>query len=134
KERGWTPARPPLAPVAPPPGAQTTDVAAAAPVGLPANGAPASAVAAGSRESIAVPVLMYHHIGSWPSPYSVSAANFAAQLTWLQANGYQAVTVRQLVAALSGPAVLPAKPVAISIDDGYDDAATTARDLLKQFH
>lgn len=134
KAQGWAPDKPPLAPVPAPPGAQMGDAVSPPLTGASVNAAAEAITLPGARASIALPVLMYHHIGSWPSPYSVSAANFAAQLAWLQANGYQAVTLRQVVAAFSGPVALPAKPVAISIDDGYDDAATTARDLLKQFH
>ncbi len=38
-------------------------------------------------------------------------------LKWLKDNGYQSVNYRQLTQAINGEAILPAKPVIISIDD-----------------
>ncbi|GEM_PF-571714 len=141
--RGWTPKAPPLAPVPSPPAAQqVTDSAGGS---LPAVSlvtgttgimgvAIPPALQPGGLGHLAIPVLMYHHIGSWPSPYSVSTANFTAQLDWLQANGYHAATLQQVYAAFYGPTPLPTKPVVISIDDGYPDAATNARQVLLQRH
>jgi hypothetical protein len=101
------------------PGALSAAFAAPTTGGTPSG---ASTVPARSQPGglgrLDLPVLMYHHIGSWPSPYSVATSNFTAQLDWLQANGYHAVTLHQVFAALFGPAPLPAKPVVISIDDG----------------
>jgi peptidoglycan/xylan/chitin deacetylase (PgdA/CDA1 family) len=141
--RGWKPTAAPLAPVSAPAGAQ--QMTAGNPGSLPGQSfATASAsfspgvipatVQPGGRGHLVLPVLMYHHVGPWPSPYSVSTANFTAQLDWLQANGYQAISLHQLYAGLFGPAPLPAKPVVISIDDGYPDAATNARQILLQHH
>lgn len=140
---GWHDNLPPLAPVPEPPQAAadsaprlTSDAGPAA--SDPTTGAAtivssgiASRTPVGGLGHIEAPVLAYHHISAWPSPYSVSTQNFAAQLTWLASNGYHSVTLRQLFAALYAPATLPAKPVVITIDDGYDDAATNARQLLK---
>lgn len=141
--RGWTPTAAPLAPVTAPSDAQRVAAGSPGPLPVPTVAARVSPLSAsiipasflpGGRGHLVVPVLMYHHIGSWPSQYSVSTANFQAQLAWLQANGYQAVSLHQLLAGLYGPAPLPAKPVVISIDDGYPDAAGDARQVLLQHH
>jgi peptidoglycan/xylan/chitin deacetylase (PgdA/CDA1 family) len=141
--RGWKSTAPPLAPASAPAGAQ--QVTPGGPGPLPGQSfatGPASfgpgvipaTMQPGGRGHRVLPVLMYHHIGPWPSPYSVSTASFTAQLDWLQANGYQAISLHQLYAGLFGPAPLPDKPVVISIDDGYPDAATNARQILLQHH
>ena len=145
--RGWTAGSPPLAAVPAPPQALPPSTAAVASAvnsaaGLAGATGPAASAsvqtaavnAAAATGRIAVPVLAYHHIGDWPSVYTVSAENFSAQLAWLQANGYTGVTLRTLVDALFQRTALPTKPVVITIDDGYADAATTAREVLERFH
>lgn len=141
--RGWTVQAPPLAPIAPPAGAKQVTAGVSGPVpsvpiapdmkSVKGIARPVT-VLPGTLTTLDLPVLMYHHIGSWPSAYSVSTANFTAQLDWLQANGYQAINLRQAYAAIYGTGEMPAKPVVLSIDDGYPDAATNARQVLLQHH
>jgi peptidoglycan/xylan/chitin deacetylase (PgdA/CDA1 family) len=66
----------------------------------------------------AVPVLMYHHIDESGSRYAVSPGAFAAQLAWLQENGYVAITPQDLYNARYRGMLLPARPVMLTIDDG----------------
>lgn len=74
-----------------------------------------------------IPILMYHHVGDWgPSnpgwaDWVVTPHAFAAQLDWLRQHGFRTVTFRDLFAALDGGRPLPAKPVIITFDDGWDE-------------
>ncbi len=78
-----------------------------------------------------VPILMYHVIEQAPpgarySQLYVSEPDFAAQMRWLERNGYQAVTERDVWAHWHRGAALPRKPVVISFDDGYRSVAQAA--------
>ena len=91
--------------------------------------------------TIDLPVLMYHRVGpilaSQPAvtqTLTVSPADFAAQMTWLHAHGYHAVTPLQAFEALEYGRALPAKPVMITFDDGYRDILWHAAAVLHRLH
>ena len=84
-----------------------------------------------------VPILEYHVIGAPPAtePYPglfVSLADFAAQMRWLERNGYTAVTLDQVAAFWRGQGRLPAKPVVLSFDDGYRSDWVDAAPILQR--
>lgn len=64
---------------------------------------------------------------------SVRTANLIEQLAWLKANGYQAVSVDQLLAARQGGPALPDKAVLLSFDDGYSSFYTRVLPILKAY-
>ncbi len=73
-----------------------------------------------------VPILMYHHVGApYHDQYNIALSDFEAQMAYLAQNGYIAVSVDQIAAALRGQATLPPCPVAIAFDDGYADVYYT---------
>jgi len=87
-----------------------------------------------------VPILMYHHIGEVPygadsirHGLTVSEANFRDQLRHLKDAGYETITVAQLVDHLATGAELPARPIVITLDDGYRDAYEVALPALQEF-
>jgi peptidoglycan/xylan/chitin deacetylase (PgdA/CDA1 family) len=91
--------------------------------------------------TLTVPVLMYHYISPVPRDeignklshsLRLSPRLFAQQLDLLVEQGYHTVTTPQLWAALNGTARLPAKPIVLTFDDGYDDAYTNAFPLLRE--
>jgi peptidoglycan/xylan/chitin deacetylase (PgdA/CDA1 family) len=77
---------------------------------------------------VRVPVLMYHRVtaahlvSTTEQEFTVRPADFAAQMDWLQQNGYTPIREAQLLRAIVDGASLPAHPVLITFDDGYVDA------------
>ncbi len=75
-----------------------------------------------------VPVLMYHRVtaarvaSTTEQEFTVRPSDFAAQMDWLQQNGYTPIREDRLLRALVDGAPLPAHPVLITFDDGYVDA------------
>ena len=82
-----------------------------------------------------VPILMYHVIAEPPAsaPFPdlyVSPAELRAQVRWLAAAGYEAVTLGRVFDAWYGRATLPPRPVVLSFDDGYRSHVTAALPIL----
>ena len=93
------------------------------------------------QRTVAVPILMYHRIGrvtpAMPPitrALTVAPGVFAAQMEWLKAHGFHAITQRQLYAALERGAGLPARPIMITFDDGYRDVLWNAAPVLSRLH
>ncbi len=88
--------------------------------------------------SVNVPILMYHHISDKPTynaldkSLTVTSRLFNEQLDHLKGRGYTSITFNQLFAALYYNGPLPAKPIILTFDDGYDDAYTVAYPALVQ--
>jgi Bacterial Ig domain/Polysaccharide deacetylase len=70
-----------------------------------------------------LPVLNYHEINP-PGGYSIydeTPAEADAQLAYLKTNGYQSVTLEQYQQWLGGANIGVAKPILITVDDGFKD-------------
>jgi peptidoglycan/xylan/chitin deacetylase (PgdA/CDA1 family) len=87
-----------------------------------------------------VPILMYHHIADLPidaTPlqleWTVTPKNFDAQMQWLARNGFRTISMAQLVAHLKHRQPLPAKPIIISFDDGWQEQYSTAFPILTKY-
>lgn len=80
-----------------------------------------------------VPVIMYHRFeaDSAPSRENITPQAFEQQLQWLHRMGYATVTISQLVDSMEGRSELPAKAIAITIDDGWTTALDAAALLNK---
>ena len=85
-------------------------------------------------------VLEYHHIadrvddpeGALVERYYVPSADFAAQLDYLKAEGYETITMLEFSKAAKGKGTLPKKPLILTFDDGYEDNYTVALPLLEE--
>lgn len=93
------------------------------------------------RQSIRVPILMYHYIRTNPVVgdglgfnLSVRPDDFKAQMDWLDANGYHPIDLTDLRAYLQNERPLPSKPIVLTFDDGYEDMYTAAYPVLKEHH
>jgi peptidoglycan/xylan/chitin deacetylase (PgdA/CDA1 family) len=97
----------------------------------------AALIRLGTPDRRAVPILMYHVIqrpyanSPYPDLY-VPRAEFAAQMSWLERNRYEAVTLDRVYDAWHGDAVLPTRPIVISFDDGYRSHYTNALPILRE--
>ncbi len=80
--------------------------------------------------------LAYHEVEDGPADnrfMSVRTANLIEQLAWLKQNGYQAVSVDQILAARQGGPALPDQAVLLSFDDGYSSFAERVLPILKAY-
>ncbi len=64
---------------------------------------------------------------------SVRTANLIEQLAWLRENGYQAVSVEQILAARQGGEPLPERAVLLSFDDGFSSFRERVLPILKAY-
>ncbi len=83
---------------------------------------------------------MYHYISVPPvdadvyrRDLSVTPANLEAQLAWLRSQGYESITLNDLIYHLALGRLLPEKPVILTFDDGYRDNYTNAFPLLRKY-
>jgi peptidoglycan/xylan/chitin deacetylase (PgdA/CDA1 family) len=93
-----------------------------------------------TRRRIRVPILMYHYVSAPPLDadiyrvdLSVTPQQFAQHIAWLAQNGFTAISLDDLVLALTKGYPLPPKAVILTFDDGYEDAYTNAFPVLKQY-
>lgn len=67
-----------------------------------------------------IPILMYHHFDeSETSGAVVKKEEFIKQIAYLKENGYNTITVQDLIDYKASKKELPEKPVIITADDGY---------------
>lgn len=84
-------------------------------------------------------VIAYHDIrddvaGDYdPDQYALSTSNLIDQFTWLRDNGFQPVSVDQILAARSGGKPLPENSVLLTFDDGLVSVYTHVLPLLRLF-
>lgn len=78
-----------------------------------------------------IPILMYHHIDNNSGSLYVDPGTFASQMDYLIGKGYTAISLLEVVSGLNG-GPLPAKPVALTFDDGYRDFFSQAYPILRQ--
>ncbi len=91
------------------------------------------------RGTTIIPILMYHYVRVVTDPkdtigigLSVKPALFAQQMQYLADNGYTTLTMQEVYDILQGRKSLPARPIALTFDDGYRDFYTAAWPVLQQ--
>jgi peptidoglycan/xylan/chitin deacetylase (PgdA/CDA1 family) len=83
---------------------------------------------------------MYHYVSEPPGSadiyrkdLSVAPPRFESHLAYLRDAGYHIITLDDLLAFLATGQPLPAKPVILTFDDGYEDNFSNAFPLLKKY-
>ena len=82
------------------------------------------------------PILEYHQVTDAPLDpyfeiYNVPPAEFAAQLDYLQSEGYTTITLQDFMRVVHGKGKLPDKPIILTFDDGYEDNFSEMFPILK---
>lgn len=87
-----------------------------------------------------IPVLVYHHLLKDEenlffrhNPAVITPEMFEEQMKYLHEEGYSAVTLRDLEEYIDGKKGLPAKSIAITLDDGYLSNLHYAYPILKKY-
>lgn len=90
------------------------------------------------KDSLHLPILMYHHIGknqegsdATQKGLTVSTHAFEEQMEFLKAEGFTTITLGELLAYTERKFKLPAKPIIITFDDGYTDSFENAIPILE---
>ncbi len=116
-------------------------VATPAATSTPAPTATAFVTAPAPGQAAIVPILLYHHLqdlGSGASElqktWTVAPQNFDAQMNLIAQRGFHTITMGQLVAHLKDGKSLPAKPIIVSFDDGWEEQYAVAFPILKKYH
>jgi peptidoglycan/xylan/chitin deacetylase (PgdA/CDA1 family) len=72
-----------------------------------------------------IPILLYHSVSDRPTgdfaPYTVSRSQFAAHLDQLLVEGFDTLTIGQLVERVRADVSLPERTAVITVDDGFAD-------------
>jgi len=92
-----------------------------------------------TASTVAVPILMYHYVDDQPPPagpyadgLTVRTNDFVAEMDYLVENGFTTVSLADVYLAMAGQKELPARPVALTFDDGGLDNYTVAFPLLRE--
>lgn len=87
--------------------------------------------------SVKVPILMYHSILKHPkqgNKYEITPEDFEADLKYLKNNGYETVTMGNLINYVYNGAELPEKPVVMTFDDGNYNNIYYCEELLEKYN
>ncbi len=113
-------------------------------IGVPASSLPPEANTTSlevGKDSTALhlPILIYHYVRDTVHSrdilryqMNVPPAIFEAQLQTLIDDGFHFVSLSQIADALEAKIQLPEKPMAITLDDGYEDVYSTVFPILKK--
>lgn len=72
-----------------------------------------------NAKTVDVPIIMYHSLAGNYGDTSIDATAFESDLQFLQEQGFQSVTLSQLIDFVHRGIPLPEKPIVLSFDDGY---------------
>lgn len=84
-----------------------------------------------------LPIIMYHHIIEKQdrlNKFAITPAQFENDLKYLKENGFETITIKELVAHVYDNSPLPEKPIIITFDDGQESFYEYAYPLLKKYN
>ena len=98
---------------------------------------PVSVESAASEEALLeLPIVMYHHLSPKAKllgDYVLSPEQLERDFKYLRENGFESITVGELIRWSRGEALLPEKPVMITFDDGYESTQVYGEPLLEKY-
>ncbi len=94
-----------------------------------------NSTARAASEDRIVAILSYHKIGKpavpdWDTWFHIPETIFANQLSYLHENGWQVISLEDLLRSLTVPHSLPPRSVLLTFDDGYQSMRHVALPLL----
>ena len=93
------------------------------------------ASASAQEASVKLPILMYHDVteNCTPDEYTVLTSQLEADLYALRADGWETVTLTDVIQYVYADGFLPEKPVLLVFDDGYQSILTHVIPLLEKY-
>lgn len=92
------------------------------------------------RETVRVPILLYHHIQDLPGDasdslrrWTLTPAQFVEHMDWVAQQGFDVITMAQMNEHLNHGAPLPAHPIILTFDDGWKDNYTAVLPVLRKY-
>lgn len=87
------------------------------------------------RREYVVPILMYHHLdaNSKINKCSVAPQSFQRQMEFLYRHKYNVVSLEKIADLIKRKEKIPARTLAITFDDGYEDNYTYGFPVLKKY-
>jgi peptidoglycan/xylan/chitin deacetylase (PgdA/CDA1 family) len=80
-----------------------------------------------------LPILMYHKVSlTWSDRLTISVDQLDRQLGYIKSQGYTPISFPELEESLAGRRTLPAKPVLITFDDGYEKTCDLVLPILRK--
>jgi peptidoglycan/xylan/chitin deacetylase (PgdA/CDA1 family) len=83
-----------------------------------------------------IPILLYHSVSDAPTgdfgPFTVSRSQFAAHLDRLLAQGFETLTIGQMLERVRAQLPLPERTAVLTVDDGFADFEANAWPELQE--
>lgn len=93
-----------------------------------------------STGKINIPILTYHHINHITQDTSeskksltVTPENFELQIVWLKSQGYESISLNDILLYSKGLALPPEKPIIFTFNEGHEDAFENGIPILKKY-
>ena len=93
-----------------------------------------------SSATLRLPILQFHAVGArpiagpWGARLTLLTATFEAEMNHLAVYDYHPVTLEAAYAGMARLESLPANPIALTFDDGYQDDFTVVFPILREHH
>lgn len=93
-----------------------------------------------STGKINIPILTYHHIDQVTQTASeslksltVTPENFELQVAWLKGQGYESISLNDILLYSKGLSLPPEKPIVLTFNEGHEDVFENAIPILKKY-
>lgn len=87
--------------------------------------------------NIKLPIIMYHHISKTDArlnDFTISPSQFEKDIIYLKEQGYETISIKQLLDYVYDNKPLPKNPIMITFDDGHESFYEYIYPLLKQYN